>query len=275
LVLQSAKAMNIAVDSADALSYLKAVQLTGSDKGWALGQSATVDPAATAQVVIAFADYKTQDPTLATPIANAVTTLGVKVTTSSPHALKALAAMAYLADNPNSAAAVVLLNALATSQGTEGDWNGDAYTTALVLHAMSVSMGRDLEEQRTQVDIPDMELRAAINATLNRNALDNLNRGEIAQLSSLDISNQGITDLTGLEWAINLTTLDARNNAIASTAPIDSLNIPNLFLTGNPCPGCTQEYASDGDVPIPAWALLAMGASFVGIANRARRRTQR
>jgi hypothetical protein len=105
--------------------------------------------------------------------------------------------------------------------------------------------------------------------------MDQLNRGELSQLTTLDISNSGVTSLNGLQYATNLTTLLAANNAISDTSPIAGLTgLVNKDLNGNPCSGCTQVASGNGDVPIPLWALGALGAMLMGAVGRAGRRNR-
>lgn len=221
----------------NALAYLKTTQSTGSIKGWAVGQEAVSDPATTAQVVRSLIAFSASDATLAIPIANGLDALGTMVTTSSPIVHQALAASAMLRNNPASASAATLLNSMMASQGADGSWAGDIYATSVAIEALAAGMGTDLAAQRATVPVPDVNLRAAINLALGRNALDSLNQGELAKLTSLDISNRGITSLTGLEFASNLTYLNARNNSLTSLAPIQGLTkLTTLLTDGNPLP---------------------------------------
>lgn len=104
--------------------------------------------------------------------------------------------------------------------------------------------------------------------------MDQLSRGELSQLTTLDISNRGVTSLNGLQYATNLTTLYASNNAISDTSPIAELtSLTTIDLNGNPCSGCnTQVAANDGDVPLPLWALGMLGVALMGALGRAGRR---
>ncbi|MFZ5828949.1 MAG: leucine-rich repeat domain-containing protein, partial [Planctomycetota bacterium] len=128
--------------------------------------------------------------------------------------------------------------------------------------------GADAAVSRERVNVPDAALRDAINAALGRGAMDQLNRGEIGQLTTLDISNSDVASLEGLQYATSLTTLNASNNNITDTSPIAGLtNLTNTNLAGNPVSS-----PSDGDVPIPLWALGALGAALMGAVGRANRR---
>ena len=60
----------------------------------------------------------------------------------------------------------------------------------------------------TDVDIPDANLRAAIETTLGKASGAPISRAEMTSLTRLDARNSNISDLTGLEFATNLTRLD-------------------------------------------------------------------
>lgn len=273
LALQAVKAAGLAVDTTSAIAYLKTSQLTGTDKGWSISQNGTSDATTNAQVIIALSPYLPNDTTLATPLANAATTLGTQVGDTSPVQLRALAAQALLLRDPASSKGMTLLNGVSEQQGANGDWGGDVYATAGALQAMALAEGRDIAAQRVRVAMPDGILREAVNLALGRGALDQLNRGELARLTSLDISNLGVTSLAGLEYATNLTSLHAAGNSIADTTPIsDLVALTDLDLNGNPCPGCTQVASNDGDVPLPGWALVLLGSSLLGAIVRKKAR---
>ena len=61
-----------------------------------------------------------------------------------------------------------------------------------------------------------------------------IDRGAVANLTSLDASNRGIIDLTGLEAAAKLETLNLSGNQIKDVSPLAGLtNLENLDLSGN------------------------------------------
>ena len=73
------------------------------------------------------------------------------------------------------------------------------------------------------INIPDINLKAAIEAELHvsdPNVTDMLN---LTSLYSYSIRNK-IKDLTGLEYAKNLTTLDLRGNQISNISVLSELN---------------------------------------------------
>ena len=58
---------------------------------------------------------------------------------------------------------------------------------------------------------------------------------DIAALSSLDVPNRGISDLTGIDYAYQLSVLNLSNNSISDISPLAGLrNLTTLSLTGNP-----------------------------------------
>lgn len=270
LSLQALTTVTAIADTTKAVAYLQATQLTGTDKGWPLAQETTSDATATAQAIIALVPRLGANHTVVT---NAVNTLKTKVNTSSPVSVQALAARAYLTVNANSPDATPLLNNLKNIQ-VNGLIGNDSYTTALAIRAFALSAGKDLVAQRDVVDVPDQNLRNAINAALNKNALDNLNKGELANLIALDISGRSIKNLAGLEYAVNLVSLNASNNQIASTAPLDGLTqLTQTDLTGNPVDNPPVTTAN-ADIPtLPEWGMILMAAvMLIQIARQQRNR---
>ena len=85
------------------------------------------------------------------------------------------------------------------------------------------------------VDIPDPNLRAAIEAVLNKAPRDTITASEMATLERLELNNMDISDLTGLEFAINLNWLNLSDNNISDLSPIASLiKLSELRFTNNP-----------------------------------------
>lgn len=276
LVLDALRTAGASFSSSQAIAYLKSAQLTASgDQGWPTAAGTTTDAYTTARVVQALAAYKGSDNTLATPLANAVATLKTKVSsTSAPH-VRAAAAQAYLRMDPSSSDAKTLLNSLVAIQRADGGFDAGVFAAGLITQAFAAAEGVDATASRQRVDVTDASLRTAINEALGRGAMDDLNRGELSQLTTLDISNRGVSSLNGLQYATNLTTLNASNNAIGDTSPIANLaSLTNKDLNGNPCSGCSTQVASgDGDTPLPFWALGLLGSALMGAVSRASRRS--
>ncbi len=274
LALDALRTAGAIFNSSQAIAYLKATQRTvANDRGWSVGAGTTTDAYTTARVVLALAAYRSTDASLATPLADAVATLKTRVTTSAAAHIRA-AALAYLRMDPASTDARVLLDSLVLLQRPDGGFDAGVFASGLIAQAFAEAEGAAVAASRERVDIPDTALRTAINEALGRGALDQLNRGELSQLTSLDISSRGVTSLVGLQYASNLTTLNAANNTISDASPIAGLtNLTNQNLTGNPCPGCDPRYAGgDTDAPIPAWALVLLGAALLRFTGSSGRR---
>ena len=92
------------------------------------------------------------------------------------------------------------------------------------------------EEEGTdgQVTIPDANLRAAIEAALDKTSGAPITEAELKALTLLEATNRDIRNLTGLEAATNLTELDLRFNKIEDITPLASLtNLTWLDLNFN------------------------------------------
>ena len=83
------------------------------------------------------------------------------------------------------------------------------------------------------VDIPDPNLRSAIHNVLG---LDRpiITQADMLRLEALPAELQGITDLTGIEYALNLNSLFLQGNNITNLAPLATLTtLEYLYLAGN------------------------------------------
>ena len=84
------------------------------------------------------------------------------------------------------------------------------------------------------VDIPDPNLRAAIAAALNKAPEDAITQAEMETLTELYAGGSDITDLRGIEFAINLIGLDLGGNSISDISSLASLtSLTSLNLGGN------------------------------------------
>ena len=85
------------------------------------------------------------------------------------------------------------------------------------------------------VDIPDPNLRAAIEAELGKAAGDTITAVEMTELNRLVARDRNIQNLTGLQLAINLNHLSLSGNQISDLSPIMGLTeLKKLWLNGNP-----------------------------------------
>ncbi|MDE2808908.1 MAG: leucine-rich repeat domain-containing protein, partial [Gemmatimonadota bacterium] len=86
----------------------------------------------------------------------------------------------------------------------------------------------------TPVVIPDAKLHAAIADELGKASNAPITASEMATLSHLFALDSDIRELTGLEYAINLTALQLHNNFISDLMPLAGLtNLTELYLYGN------------------------------------------
>ena len=84
------------------------------------------------------------------------------------------------------------------------------------------------------VDIPDPGLRTAIAEALNKAPGETITRAEMETLTKLLARSKDITDLRGIEFAINLTELYLSDNTISDISPLSSLtNLTELVLKNN------------------------------------------
>ncbi|MCY3680881.1 MAG: leucine-rich repeat domain-containing protein, partial [Gemmatimonadetes bacterium] len=112
----------------------------------------------------------------------------------------------------------------------------------------SASFGKEVSppDGATQVAIPDASLRAVIADSLGKASDAPITQAEMATLTHLAARNKNIRDLTGLEFAINLTALDlegegvgvdgewVNSNEISNLSPLSNLiRLERLYLSGN------------------------------------------
>ena len=81
------------------------------------------------------------------------------------------------------------------------------------------------------VEIPDSNLRAAVEKTLGKASGAAITADEMATLMELNARDASISDLTGLGFATNLITLRLHNNRITDISPLSSLTeLRGLYL---------------------------------------------
>ena len=83
------------------------------------------------------------------------------------------------------------------------------------------------------VEIPDPNLRSIIETVLNKPVGDPIAPVEMETLTELDAKNANITDLTGLEFAINLTDLRLYDNVISNIEQLANLTKLTKLSIGN------------------------------------------
>ena len=115
------------------------------------------------------------------------------------------------------------------------DRNPIADTSALcLLIAQNPNLFVDIEIEGC-VDIPDPNLRAAVETALGKAAGDIITVADMETLTQFSERGRRISDLTGLEFATNLTLiLNLRDNNISDISPLANLtNLEVLLLEGN------------------------------------------
>ncbi|MHC0420175.1 putative mucin/carbohydrate-binding domain-containing protein [Lactococcus garvieae] len=84
-------------------------------------------------------------------------------------------------------------------------------------------------QQNQTVSIPDANLRKALNKKLNQPENANITAEQLATITELDVGNQNITSIEGLQYCVNLNTLKIGRSMIdILTAPDESNNISDL-----------------------------------------------
>ena len=138
---------------------------------------------------------------------------------------------------------------------TKTDWNGRAESTLTLgptLGTNTVSVSAEgfsvtfNAEAGAPVDIPDVNLRAAIEDALRVMPGTPIAPAEMANLTRLEAKNANISDLTGLEGAISLTNLDlsdeyvetenrhVNSNSVSDLSPLSGLTtLTELWLQRN------------------------------------------
>jgi len=220
-----------ATNNSTALGYLAASQLsTMNDRGWMLGQSGTSNPWVTANVIETLGGGPNVPAGADLNAAAAV--LLSRIGPAAPAVLQARAAVS-LQRGGFASQAPAFLDRLIMTQSPDGSWNTHIHDTALAVQALVLSFREPAGD--LAVTLPDPRLRQAINAALGRSAMSALDRADLAGLTYLDARNRGITDLTGLQWAVNLHVLDLRNNGVTNLIPLQGLTALRVTrLAGNP-----------------------------------------
>ncbi len=132
----------------------------------------------------------------------------------------------------------VMINAEETIKITENPESEVNYKEKDSSKEKSYATGVGKSNPTDIVNIPDANLKAALNKEINSNrdpAQDIMvSEMESKVYGSITFKNQNITDLTGIEYAINITSLDLTDNQITDISSLSSLNrLTNLVLENN------------------------------------------
>lgn len=102
-----------------------------------------------------------------------------------------------------------------------------AYTMAPLSAKSSLASGTDI------VTFPDPNLESVIRNALGKPQGD-ITTADLARIIKLDGFSKGITDLTNIQYCVNLTELDLRHNRIADISPLSKLTkLTTLYLRDN------------------------------------------
>ena len=115
---------------------------------------------------------------------------------------------------------------------TRYDLNGDGEIGFSDFVIFAQNFGKEVPTP--VVAIPDANLRVAIEAALDKAIGASVTQAEMATLDSLEANDADISDLTGLEFAINLTRLWLSYNEIEDISALSGLtNLTELWLWDN------------------------------------------
>ena len=94
--------------------------------------------------------------------------------------------------------------------------------------ALATAIARETADSNTPIDIPDAVLRKAVEEALSKTPGDPITRGEMATLEWLSANGvfpreNGVEDLAGIEYAINLNGLNLLYGRISDLAPLAGL----------------------------------------------------
>ncbi len=106
--------------------------------------------------------------------------------------------------------------------------------SSLLLSAYAQANGVGNEPLDPATWMPDANLRNAVRAALRLNANEPLTQQKLLNLTRLKAQNLGITDLTGLEYTMNLRWLAVGGNRIRDLTPLANLTgLRALYIGGN------------------------------------------
>ena len=95
--------------------------------------------------------------------------------------------------------------------------------TSAALAILATSLAPGAVAQAAAVSIPDAGLRGAIESALGKQPGEAITEGDMALVGVLDASHAGITQLDGLQHAVNLRALYLQGNSISDASSLASL----------------------------------------------------
>lgn len=209
----------------------------------------------------------------------------------------AIRALALFAAEGDAASNTAITNArtwLDTQQNTDGSWRGDPFVTARVVAALPAAAGAQLtdSDQDGLTDVVEQQLGTQVLVADAQGQLDP-NANAVLGLTATSFSVSAT-----LNEAFSYTVSASGGNGPFTFARVNGALPPGLTMAANGqisgAPTALGSYAfdyeitdaasaktlvigridvteaspSDGDVPLPAWALLALGAGLLGAMRR-------
>lgn len=212
----------------------------------------------------------------------------------------AVRALALFAAEGDSAATTAITNArnwLASQQNTDGSWRGDPFVTARVLAALPAGTGAQIADADND-GLPDVVEQALGTQIATADAQAPLATNANAQ-AGITASSFSTTSTLGQSFAY---TLNSNGGTGPFTYKLTGGSLPpgltlaaNGQITGTPTGSGSYAFdyeitdatgamtivigridiaepmaggSGDGDVPIPAWALIALGGALLGAIRR-------
>jgi hypothetical protein len=205
-------------------------------------------------------------------------------------------ALASLPSPPQPAASNVL-NYLVAQQNPDGSWRGDAFMTTQVLAAIVPATGAQ------SLDTDNDGIPNVVEQALGRNELVADSAGALAA-PSLSVSGVTATSFAaqgqvGVPFTYAMQTGGSLISIVSGALPPGlMLNTTDGVISGTPARGGSWSFeferdgtgtpqtvigridvvsaqdpgSTDGDVPLPGWALLALGGALLGAVQRRTRR---
>ena len=100
-------------------------------------------------------------------------------------------------------------------------------------NAVDSELNNDKKEKELKINIPDVNLRHALNKIIDpkRDINSPININELESLrGNLNLDRKGIEDITGIQYCTNITNLDLRTNRISDLKPLSNLKKLKILM---------------------------------------------
>ena len=120
---------------------------------------------------------------------------------------------------------------------TESRFTLDSVEGTNTVRASVEGISKSVTFSNVAADIPDLNLRAAVETALSKAEGEPIAPSEMATLTRLEAPEAGVRNLTGLEGATNLIDLGLWKNSVKDLSPLAGLtNLTGLYLGVNSAP---------------------------------------